>query len=477
MSEPALQAVAVPAPQDGIPLQLHRLPNPGCPPVLLLHGASAQRETFLIPRGTSLAEHLHRANFEPWLLDWRGSRLVVDALGPAGLARRRAVLDFDHAATEDVPAALERIQQVRQREDRLRSRVHVVGHCMGASVLAQAIAAGSVSADALGHVVLLTIGLFYEPAADGRLKSQDHVLDRLWQEGKTVSIDPHVRESEWPRELREIYRHWPSSLRPHLRAERPSPHELCDRVSFMYGAVYRERNLVPDIHGLRGLRFSQGALEPVRGDRLRGADGSTFGVVARVRHRSGSWRRGDALGILELSGAVGTFRDGDPLRADDGKAVAVCDGQAFDRPAELGRQFGAIPLRMYLQGAKNVRRRWAGPFDDARPQHEWIGDDARARFRKLEAVTLITGARNQLWHRDSIDRMAEWLVRGPGPPRGWIRKEVLPDYGHQDLLWGKRAHGDVFPIVLDGLGGPGVRRAPRPDARPSQPHTWRTPGA
>jgi hypothetical protein len=473
---PKLEPVAWSCPKD-LPLRLHRLRNPRCPPVLLLHGASAQRETFLVPRDRSLAEYLHRNRLEPWLLDWRGSRLVTDTLGEGGLLRGwREALDFDHSAREDVPWALEHIREVRAGEDGQRPLVHVVGHCMGASVLAQAIAAGHVQADRdVGRIVLLTIGLFYEPAADGRLKSQDHVLDRLWQAGETLSIDPHVHEDAWPRELREIYRHWAPSLRPHPRAEQPSPHELCDRVGFMYGAVYRERNLVPEIHGHREIRFARGAVEPVPGERLRGADDATFGFVSAVRRESGSWRRGDAAGTLDLSGAVGAFRDGDPLvvyragrvadrdpRAGDeeAKVAARCGGQASDRPAELGRQFGAIPLRMYLQGAKNVRRRWAAPFLSNGPDTAWIGPDAWERFRSLPEITLITGARNQLWHRDSIDRMFEWLGRGPRRPRSRIDKAVLSDYGHQDLLWGRAAYEQVFPLILEGLGKSESLRGP-----------------
>ena len=35
-----------------------------------------------------------------------------------------------------------------------------------------------------------------------------------------------------------------------------------------------------------------------------------------------------------------------------------------------------------------------------------------ARVFEEFKVTLVTGARNRLWHRDSIDRMHEWLCRG-----------------------------------------------------------------
>jgi hypothetical protein len=67
-------------------------------------------------------------------------------------------------------------------------------------------------------------------------------------------------------------------------------------------------------------------------------------------------------------------------------------------------------------------------------------------------VTLITGNENQVWHRDSIDRMYEWLRRElPLSHRPHVRKHVLPLYGHQDLLWGSKAAMDVYPSIEEGL--------------------------
>jgi hypothetical protein len=80
-----------------------------------------------------------------------------------------------------------------------------------------------------------------------------------------------------------------------------------------------------------------------------------------------------------------------------------------------------------------------------------LNGDSRQHFYDLEKVTLITGAMNRLWHRDSIDCMYEWLVRGDARPSEKIRKVILKRYGHQDLLWGEQSPRDVFPDILDGL--------------------------
>lgn len=473
---------------EGMPLELHVMRHEGRPPVLLLHGASAQHETFCIPRGRSLAEHLWREGYEPWLLDWRGSRVVTDALQSSGrLQQNRDVLDFDHAAREDLPAALEHIARVRDNEDE-KQKIHIVAHCMGAGVVAQAIASGTVGLNRVGRVVLLTLGLFYESPLDGKVKSQFNVLDRLWKAGSVTVIDPRTpnNEDQWPPELGEIYEGIGTGWRPHPLADfKPlCSHALCNRVSFMYGAPYRHANLVQEIHGAAHVRFVKGKAQPERGERVRavvrpekGADDTAdkrakplsarlanhhgLGFVSEVNLTRGSWQRGDAEGTLELSGSVGKYPSGFVLRADD-REIGECDHQVgHDLPAQLKEQFGGIPLRMYLQGAQNLRRRWAGPFVDTTPgsaniQHdaEWIGPAALERFLSLPAVTLITGARNQLWHRDSIDRMYEWLTSGSRTATRKVRKHVVPGYAHQDLLWGVDAEEDVFPLIVEGgLGG------------------------
>lgn len=393
---PGLETVELEVAGD-MPIFLHRKPGAGGVPVLLIHGASARHETFTIPCAAGapdgkraprcLADWLAERGMEPWLLDWRGSGLVGDALGPQGIAQRAEWFDFDRAAQHDLPAAFEHIR--RQRPE---APIVAVGHCMGAGVLAQAIASGRVTRERHGltHAVLLTLGLFYEPPLDSRLKVQDHLLERLLERREgVVAIDP--REKAFPEQLERLYESWPDGLRPHPVRDDSAVHRLCDRIAFMYGTPYLERNLVPEIH----------------------AEG----------------------------------------REDE---------------AELPRQFGAIPLRMYVHGARNSRRGWAAGYEAATP-FDLVGPEvtsARERFDALEGVTLITGDRNQLWHRDSVDRMFEWLRRGPQRPglREKYVKKIERGYGHQDLLWGRNAWRDVFPDILDGLriasapGGPGMER-------------------
>ena len=110
-------------------------------------------------------------------------------------------------------------------------------------------------------------------------------------------------------------------------------------------------------------------------------------------------------------------------------------------------QFGAMHMTAYLQAGQMVRRGFADPLNAP----ERLGRGRKSRLRevylrerlhwsapRLESVTLITGDENDLWHRDAIDRMGEWLTQIRGP--GGVHKHVLRGWAHQDLLWGKPDH-------------------------------------
>jgi len=115
----------------------------------------------------------------------------------------------------------------------------------------------------------------------------------------------------------------------------------------------------------------------------------------------------------------------------------------------LQEQFGAIPLDMFMHAAQNVRQGQATVY--RQPDKSLVSDEALRNFRALGKITLITGALNRLWHRNSIDLMYEWLIRGDSGGRERVEKHVFPTYGHQDLLWGKDAADDVFATIEAGL--------------------------
>ena len=137
-----------------------------------------------------------------------------------------------------------------------------------------------------------------------------------------------------------------------------------------------------------------------------------------------------------------SFMYGRPYLADE-----VADAIHRD---ELPAQFGAMDLGIYLHGTECIRRGYAAPLSTR------SGAEApfpttylrRERFAPFD-LTYFGGAHNELWHRDSVDRMYEWLRRPGGPRR--VRKTIFQNFGHQDLYWGRRAADEVFPFVLRTL--------------------------
>jgi cholesterol oxidase len=329
-------------------------------PVVLIHGASAAGDTFLVPFGKSLFDHLCDKGFDVWILDWRGS-LHVTAAAP-GLANGSA----DDVASQDIPKALEKIRAVRESEGTAKT-ISVVAHCMGAACLAMAIGGGSITRAGSGvdRIVLSTIGLFYQVTWDGWAKVQDRVLERVFDEYPDLeTISPAVPAgSSWPPALEDAYRMWPRTWGP------PWEDDFFRRLAFLYGQPFLVSNLHPDVTK-------------------------------------------------------------DVIRA----------------------QFGAVPFQFYRHGAQNALRGFAAPMDaegslPPETRNAQISTKLAEtylvpkRFHDFE-ITLLTGAGNPLWHRDSIDRMWEWLRRQQP-----AKKFVLDGYGHQDLWWGRNSAADVFPLV------------------------------
>lgn len=129
---------------------------------------------------------------------------------------------------------------------------------------------------------------------------------------------------------------------------------------------------------------------------------------------------------------------------------------AMNRTA-VRQLFGAVPFTLYRQAAQCALRGFAAALDaeatlPPSTRQSEMPRALSARYLNIERwsgldVTLITGADNPLWHRDSIDRMGEWLSRVRVP-----QKYVLAGYGHQDLFWGRKSEQDVFPLLHRSLG-------------------------
>ena len=107
-----------------------------------------------------------------------------------------------------------------------------------------------------------------------------------------------------------------------------------------------------------------------------------------------------------------------------------------------------MDLTLYRHCGQNLRRGVYAPLDASEDLLGLAPSDKPNAAHFTMPVTLITGEQNALWHRESIDRMYEWL-RSNG--RRDCVKHVVPDFAHQDLLWGTRSEEVVFPRIRGGL--------------------------
>lgn len=346
--------------------------------VLLLHGANTSSDTFLRPRG-GLTRYLTERGWQVWLLDWRGSPHVVQALprkwlGGSAIEEIRHYT-VDHVAREDLPAA---VREVRARIGP-RARLSVLGHCVGAGSLSIAIAEGRLEPFDVRKVVLSTLGLFYEVPWSGWIKAEDFVLERvLHNDPECGGVSPRSsaarvpRAWPWPHDLERAEEHWPHAWLP----DGGPRGELLHRLAFMIGQPFAPERLDPTLR--------ERDIEPIFGPLHMGL----------YLHLGQMVRRGFAA----------------PFNAPD-----VIDRTRLPAP----RRASPPILQRY--------------FDPA-------------PFRHLE-TTLLCAAANQVWHRDAVDLMHEWLRNH----RAASVKRVFPGYNIQELLWGARAEEEVYPAILQGL--------------------------
>jgi hypothetical protein len=123
---------------------------------------------------------------------------------------------------------------------------------------------------------------------------------------------------------------------------------------------------------------------------------------------------------------------------------------------DLLAQFGAMHVGLFLHAAELVRRGYAAklgaPDVIERPRRGNGGGPVPGHYLHPEhfhdhRITLLNAADNQLWHRDAVDLMHDWL-RDHGVPSV---KRNYAGYRIQELFWGARARRDVYPAIRDAL--------------------------
>jgi len=110
----------------------------------------------------------------------------------------------------------------------------------------------------------------------------------------------------------------------------------------------------------------------------------------------------------------------------------------------MNELFGASSLKLFEQMSTMVR--------DAKVVN-FKGKDVYmpTMAEKLKDIPVFsaTGERNQLWIPESTAKSYNFLAEKNGP--NLYTRVVIPEYGHSDLIFGKNAHKDVYPRIVEWL--------------------------
>ncbi len=378
------------------------------PPVLLLHGLSAQSNTFETNerRGHHLAAWLRTAGYTVWLVDYRGSGRPsviekLEALAADEPQRATAGFRFGATARHDVGGAIRHVSAAHGDRP-----VHVVAHCVGGGLTALALALEPELP--VGNLVLSTLGLFYRVPFVREVKIWSMIGEYFRAEAGQHWLDPWDAAAWGDPDsayhyLAEAEQAW-RRVRWGRLGLAPRGCETFVRLSFLFGEPYDPERL-PELH-----REAQ-AYDADRG-RLPPALRSTFGRLN--------------LGLM--------IDVAENLRA--GRPTAECLPRSdADPPPDPARETGQ------LADDPSV----TCPIDGE-------GDRFCPEAFLERHVLLLTGRHNRLWHPNSMATMHGWLLdRGADPTR--LRRRTLPGYAHQDLLWAATAWDEVYPLIGATLAG------------------------
>jgi hypothetical protein len=123
---------------------------------------------------------------------------------------------------------------------------------------------------------------------------------------------------------------------------------------------------------------------------------------------------------------------------------------------DVRQYFGGLHMGLYLHSGQNVRRGYAARMNTPEMSNPMSASGVIAAsdldpqyFSRRKNFTLICPTNNQLWHRNSMDLMFDWLRSCARSP---CEKYAIPGYNLHELLWGEHAQRNVFPKIAAGLG-------------------------
>lgn len=212
---------------DEVQLRLTRYQGGTKGPVILSHGLGVSSLIFSIDTiETNLVEYLFAHGFDVWLLDYRAS---IDL--PASYGQ----FSGDEIATEDYPAAVNKVREVTGAES-----VQMVAHCFGSTTFFMAMLAGL---QGVRSAVCSQIATNIVAPLMTRLKTGLHmpsVLDALGVDSLNAYVDTDARwyEKLYDRAL---------DIMP-MQLEERCNNATCHRITFMYSNLYEHEQLNEATH-------------------------------------------------------------------------------------------------------------------------------------------------------------------------------------------------------------------------------------
>jgi len=244
---------------DGVKLRLVRYRGGAKGPVLLAHGLGVSGLIFAIDTiATNLVEYLFENGYDVWVLEYRAS---VD------LPASRTQFTADQIARFDWPAAVQEVRRLSGAAD-----IQVVAHCYGATTFSMAMLSG------LGGVrsaVLSQVGPIVKAPALTELKSKLHLPDLLEKLGVSfMDTDPEEHATWKGRLLDAAARLVPGA------AEERTKDPVSNRITFIYGPLYKLGNLNPatfaalhEMFGVANISALKHLARMVRAERVVDAGG------------------------------------------------------------------------------------------------------------------------------------------------------------------------------------------------------------
>lgn len=377
---------------DGFRVRLRRFRKPNAKAVVVLvHGASASSRTFMVPNG-GLLRFLVEAGYDVWTLDWRSSKVFCD-FNP---------LSVRHAACSREGLPPERYWTLFDLD-----RAAAFDLREGLSAIGEWLRDQEPENKPVIRLVAHCVG--------GAITSQALSAGLLTSDDLSFNLGPVVIST-----LGLFYR---VGLEGWLKGNE----------FLLEGLTTTLNNFAEPEHPVISPILPPGARWPrVLED--------AFEVWRKTPFAPNGWGPSTAPESIERM----AFMYGMPFHAGRLSSELSTDALAL--------QFGDMPLGVYLHCVRNLRMgfatRFDAPTDECYVTHRHIIRDGAP----VVPVTLLTGDENQVWHRDSIDRMYEWLVNHTEPrARRALRKHVLTGYAHQDLLWSDTSATDVYPLIATGL--------------------------